>query len=87
MTKLEEKLIQFGYVRYDLAGFGHYYSKKLGNEIEMVIYYDDEEDFITHYCIKKEYSFYNQQDIDNLQQAFNILQKNLKELKEYEQID
>lgn len=87
MSKLEEKLIELGYVRYGLAGYGHYYSKKLGNEIEMVIYYDDKEDFITHYCIKKEYSFYNQQDIDNLQQAFNQLQKDLKELKQDEKLD
>lgn len=83
MTKLEKKLIQLGYVgTYD-------------NFTKQKIFYRNIKDCQTRIVLdlvneKIAYSsvenwtkvFTSQEGIDNLQQAFNQLQKDLKELKE-----
>ena len=78
MTKLEEKLIELGYENV----YGYVYIKRLNSiysisfEVYSSVYYCS-----TYREIK---SFRKQQDIDDLQQAFNTMQKDLEVLKECE---
>ena len=78
MTKLEEKLIRLGY----FAQFGIGYVKRInGFAICLHIMSNNK----LHYSINTfGKSWLDKQDIDNLQQAFNQLQKDLEVLKEYE---
>ena len=79
MTKLEEKLIQLGYEKI----IKHFYYEKTMDgwrlSIELL------EDKISHTCVfnfpVNRVFIETQQDIDNLQQAFNQLQKDLEVLK------
>lgn len=83
MTKLEQKLIELGYEVDDWLSWSFTnvaYSKKYRMH-NIVIYVNKETITIKCYRIIP-IAFYNeQQDIDNLQQAFNQLQKDLKVLK------
>ena len=91
MTKLEEKLLELGY---EYASPNGYYSR-LKNDYVMRYEKDTEEDYqiiidldyktktkIIDYYISL--SILRPKDMDNLQQAFNIMQKDLEVLKEYE---
>jgi hypothetical protein len=75
------------------------FKKKIPREISSVSKYEKGEKYERHkivFYVDKDTQTYkgqrvlplvyynNQQDIDNLQQAFNQLQSDLKELKEYE---
>jgi hypothetical protein len=83
MTKLEEKLLKLGYKdhRKTHPSFNDFY--KFYDDYMLVIYLN--ENVIIDYEIAIfRTKFKNQQDIDNLQQAFDTLQNDLKELKEYE---
>lgn len=86
MTKLEEKLKELGYECYGLDGNGYHYSKKVNGNIGLIIYYDKTFSGkfngwkVNYYPVSVE----TQQDIDNLQQAYNELQKDLEELRKYE---
>lgn len=86
MTKLEEKLIELGYECYGLEVNGYHYSKKVNVGIDLTIYYDKTFSGklngwkVNYYPV----SVKAQQDIDNLQQAFNVMQKDLEELRKYE---
>ena len=83
MTKLEEKLIELGYEHHE-----NYYSHRLYIKKHL-----DTNDFITirlskdrtkisnAYIDYDSYYFTNQKQINNLQLAFNELQKDLEELK------
>lgn len=83
MTKLEQKLIELGYRSYynSLTHEHHRYYKQFSNIIGMNITINygkitvSNVEYFSHL-------FYKQDQIDNLQQAFNQLQNDLKELKE-----
>ena len=87
MTKLEEKLIELGYELDDWLSWSFtnvVYSKKYERH-NIVIYVNKET--ITIKCHRIiPIAFYNeQQDINDLQQAFNQLQQDLEVLNEYEE--
>lgn len=81
MTKLEEKLVELGYEK--TIGSGRWCKEYDGNKnifINTDEYYKKIKDYYIHF-----YSFIEcQQDLDNLQLAFNELQKDLEELKNVE---
>lgn len=79
MTKLEEKLVELGYidVRYSR------WRKNYDRNKDILIITDEFHEKIKEYRVEF-YSFIEcQQDINELQQAFNVMQKDLKELKEF----
>lgn len=91
MTKLEEKLIQLGYYKKSEHYSEHYenHSRKL------TIYHKDVTEFVfiefrifDPRCTRKyrgrvvPYEVETQEDINEIQQAFNQLQKDLEVLKE-----
>lgn len=83
MTKLEQKLIELGYKdhRKTHPSFNDFF--KFYDDYMLVIYLN--ENVIIDYEIAVFSTKYkSQQDIDNLQQAFNQLQNDLKELKQVE---
>ena len=83
MTKLEQKLIELGYKCYynSLTHEHQRYYKQFSNiiGINITIKYGkitvSNVEYVRHL-------FYKQEELDNLQQAFNQLQNDLKELKE-----
>lgn len=80
MTKLEEKLIELGYE--PSCCFKHIYEKFFTDTLLIKInILDFNHSRVYVYGLG---AFYTQQDIDNLQQAFNQLQNDLEVLKEYE---
>ena len=83
MTKLEQKLCELGYIdhRKTHPSFNNFY--KFYNDYMLVIYLDENKiiDFEVSVFSAR---YKTQQDIDNLQQAFNQLQDDLKELKSYD---
>ena len=85
MTKLEEKLIGLGYklsyYNFNNSVFIKIYEDKWNLSIETNGYSSC---FFISYIDLDSMAIYTQQDIDNLQQAFNQLQKDLKELKQVE---
>lgn len=83
MTKLEQKLLELGYEVYinnSLVCTAIQFSKYYGNH-RLDIFYNS----IKEVCFGERivpYAFCSKQSyIDNLQQAFNILQNDLKELE------
>lgn len=77
MTKLEEKLIELGYENYI-----YYWQKTTWvNNTFVVIQISKVLTGSLSHCIIK-----SQKDIDNLQQAFDIMQKDLEELRKYEKV-
>ena len=85
MTKLEEKLIELGY-KLEIEEDGVIASKSINFNADIVIgIYDNK---INSYYV---YSYSNhirrQDTIDNLQQAFNEMQKDLAILKEVKDED
>ena len=78
MTKLEEKLIQLGYENIK----NNRWVKEYDGNKNIFINTNENHNEIKEYYIHF-YSFLEcQQDIDNLQQAFNQLQKDLEVLKD-----
>lgn len=79
MTSKEEKLIELGYKRVVYSYYGKYikYYKRKAIIIEIHFHRNNEiVGYISDYiCIG------TQQDIDHLQEAYNILQQDLKELE------
>lgn len=78
MTKLEKKLKELGYKEF----VEEWYIKRIDNA-EIHIYIGMKK-IASDIDYKKLIS--TQQDIDNLQQAFNVMQKDLEELKKYEKV-
>lgn len=73
--ELKEKLIKLGYeTNCDICEIWH-----KGN-IQIITFYGR----IESYCVIIPNNIYRQQDIDDLQQAFNTLQQDLEVLREYE---
>ena len=83
MTKLEKKLIELGYEHYndDFAKITTWYKNMNDCDIKIQIDYVSEQIIYTNIQYWTSV-FSNQSQIDNLQQAFNQLQNDLKELKE-----
>lgn len=81
MSKLEEKLIELGYVK----------DRKIGKYTKKIRYYN----LVIIIAFKEIADFYidinitidNQYEIDSLQQAFNQLKKDLEVLRKYEEKD
>lgn len=81
MTKLEEKLKELGYEHTHVNG--HWYKEYDGNK-SIFIYTDEHYEKIRYYYIHF-YSFIEcQNDIDEIQQAFNEMQKDLQKLTKEE---
>lgn len=81
MSKLEEKLIELGY-RYSFDNDeGYLYIKTYNKKyiFNVLISYSNKR--IENYDVANVYDFHSQQDIDNLQQAFDEMQKDLEILK------
>ena len=83
MTKLEEKLIELGYVQTHTNKKVSKF-KGLCNSVIICIVYDKQLNDITGYIEDVYCNIKYQFQIDNIQKAFNQLQQDLKELKEYE---
>ena len=75
MTKLEEKLIELGYIKREYSKV-QYFKSIYGGIIHL-----DTTDLVSTY-VEPKYIIHSQQHIDNLQQAFNEMQKDLEVLKE-----
>lgn len=75
MTKIEEKLIELGY-----ETNCEVYKIWFKGNIQIITFYGRIEDYVI-----TPNTIHNQQDIDNLQQAFNTLQQDLEVLKLCEQ--
>ena len=82
MTKPEEKLIELGYEQYNDTRL---YSKPyLETNNEIIIVLNFERNDINIYKVFCPSSFYKQQQVNDLQQAFNVMKQDLEELKKYE---
>ena len=89
MSRLEEKLIELGYRKTKTVYFAQneipyiFYEKEYCCRADIcIILYDDK---IEDYYVESDYiRFSKQQALNNLQQAFNEMQKDLEVLKEYE---
>ena len=87
MTKLEEKLFELE-LKEKLIELGYetdcdFCEIWLKGNIQIITFYGR----IKNYCIITSNNIHRQQDIDNIQQAFNQLQKDLEVLKKYERLD
>lgn len=85
MTKLESKLIGLGYVKNRQMSYEYetYYFRNFDSFINLYINVEVD-GYITHSYVQAFDTYACQEQIDNLQQAFNQLQKDLEVLKEYE---
>lgn len=82
MSKLKQKLLDLGYTPYTVNEL--YFAKEF-NKYYLDIDINKNLIDIEESCIDVSSAYiYNQQDIDNLQQAYNQLQKDLKELRKNE---
>ena len=82
MTELEKKLIELGYEQFPYIKT--YFEKEFHCALHKVIFLNDQFTKVESHKISPYGAFRTQQDIDDLQQAFNELQKDLEVLKEYE---
>lgn len=83
MTKLEQKLIELGYKEIECINcFGKKHSRFISIFIELNKDKSKVNDYDVEYTT---YRFKKQDQIDNLQQAFNELQRDLEILKECEE--
>lgn len=83
MTKLEEKLIELGYKPFYQSAYYDSFVKRIENIGNCNIILDIETKKITmSYLVPN--TIHNKEQLDNLQQAFNVMQKDLEELKKYE---
>lgn len=81
MTKLEQKLIELGYIeQWNYDGVALYIKNSI--DYETCIFINKQKITSTKINVKEPIT--QQYQLDNLQQAFNQLQNDLKELKEYE---
>lgn len=83
MTKLEEKLIQLGYSEWCYSLDYKTYIKIYNHKSDLNIHVTNNKDEIIDWFVYvEEFTFKTQEGINDLQQAFNQLQADLKELKE-----
>ena len=81
MTKLEEKLIELGFHYCFDNAEGYLYSKKHNKKYIFNVLISYTKKHIENYDVTNLYDFHSQKDIDNLQQAFNEMQRDLEILK------
>ena len=83
MSKLEEKLIELGYEkRIDIPYAYYKYAFRDGKGNFIWIHIEILDNRIIYYSVQNVTTFFRkQQEIDNLQQAFNEMQKDLEMLK------
>lgn len=81
MTKLEEKLIELGYNEAFVGNDNNIYYK---NKIKRIVLNSKCEKIVTSYLRLLSSEIDSEKQIKNIQQAFNQLQDDLEELKEYE---
>ena len=82
MSKIEEKLSKLGYKYYDDLMSVYVFVKKY-NKWNLTIETRPHEDKILDWYIDFDcMTIYKQKDIDHLQEAYNILQKDIKELED-----
>lgn len=79
MTKLEEKLIELGYLKHEPRSLKY---GKLVEGYELLI--DISIKPFKGYIVIEDFWLSEQREIDELQQAFNVKEKDLEELKECE---
>ena len=88
MNKLEEKLKELGYKfieDYFTGGSQKFCRKEIvKNDVIIGIYTNKEKTKIEDYEVEGYIFIETQDEIDKLQQAFDIMQKDLEVLKEYE---
>ena len=80
MTKLEEKLIELEYIKSSVKGFYNKYLKWC----YIRIYFNEDNTIKYEWCgVQRNHLgvFQTQEQIDNLQLAFNEMQRDLKELE------
>ena len=83
MSKLEEKLQEFGY-RYSFDNSeGYLYIKTHNKKYIFNVLLSYSKRRIENYDVANVYDFHSQKDINDLQQAFDVMQKDLELLKEY----
>lgn len=81
MTKLEQKLIELGYEYFNKS-----YAKNINDFYIFVDPYDEKFSKIHKMYVYDHIVFIKQQEqLDNLQQAFNVMQRDLEILKECEE--
>lgn len=90
MTKLEEKLQELGYEfdHYEIFTRKNVYKKLIGDIDSSIIFIytnKDINEITTYYVINGIVK--SQIHINNLQQAFNEMQKDLEVLREYENVE
>lgn len=81
MTKLEEKLIELGYFEERTTHPNSNRFLKYHEDYLLIITIDNNKIYGKIPALMIDFT--SQQDIDNLQQAFNILQQDLEVLREY----
>ena len=84
MTKLEKKLQELGYEQNEFTL--NYWGKEMENDcrFKKIIYLNNQFTEIKGHKVTPYCAFRTQQDIDDLQQAFKEMQRDLEVLKEYE---
>ena len=82
MTKLEEKLIELGYCYAFDNSEGYLYVKSPNKKYIFNVLLSYSKRRIENYDMLSVYDIHSQKDIDNLQQAFDEMQKDLEILKE-----
>lgn len=83
MTKLEEKLINLGYELYYKSADDTEYYKELTIGTFHIIIDTKTKKIIANYIDKV--IIHTRQNIDEVQQAFNVMKQDLEELKQYEE--
>ena len=84
MTKLEQKLQELGYEQQKL--YKQLFEKEFNCALHKTIFLNDQLTKVKGHKISPYGAFRTQQDIDNLQQAFNEMQRDLEILKECKEI-
>ena len=79
MTKLEEKLIELGYKFVNKYEIWREYTKKIEKSY---LYLTVNNNDLSVKGMISLTNIFSQQDIDNLQQAFDVMQEDLEELKQ-----
>ena len=82
MTKLEKKLVELGYRRHPYS-YGLTYIKKVKEHIIHLEFFTKSLE-LDNAFIELCQTIKTQEVLDNLQQAFNEMQRDLEELKKYE---
>ena len=85
MTKLEEKLIELGYEECKISHNDlKKYKKEYNDYINIYLYYDLYDKKFTNWKVKPYADINDQSVLDDLQQAYNEMEKDLEALRNVE---